>query len=179
MLRAVTGAWDRAGSSNSATGCARSGASRGSEVIEAQALRRVPSTEKCSRHSSRLTFGSASNAARKSGQSRWSADDRSFWKKLNGPRPDDRSQRRKKAQDISEPYLATTGGHDKRMSSVSSIAGAPVNVVLPRGKDDDQNWPPKAPIESITVLAELINIIDPKWSSIRRHPAAVSGAETV
>ena len=42
-------------------------------------------------------------------------------------------QRRKKAQDTREPYLATTGGHDERMSSVSSIAGA-VNVVLPRGK---------------------------------------------
>jgi hypothetical protein len=52
------------------------------------------------------------------------------------------SQRRKKAQDTREPYLATTGGQDERMSSVSSIAGA-VNVVLPRGKDDDQNWPPK------------------------------------
>jgi len=62
---------------------------------------------------------------------------------------------------------------------VSSIAGAPVNVVLPRGKDDDQNWPPKAPIEASPLLAAFINTIDPKWSSIRRHPAAVSGAETV
>jgi hypothetical protein len=60
---------------------------------------------------------------------------------------------------------------------VSSIAGA-VNVVLSRGKDDDQNWSPKAPKASL-LLAAFINTIDPKRSSIRRHPAAVSGAETV
>ena len=30
-----------------------------------------------------------------------------------------------------------------------------------------------------SLLAAFINTIDPKWSSIRRHPAAVSGAETV
>jgi hypothetical protein len=53
------------------------------------------------------------------------------------------------------------------------------NVVPPRGKDDDQNWPPKAPIESITPSSRVYQHHRPKQSSIRRHPAAVSRAETV
>jgi hypothetical protein len=83
-------------------------------------------------------------------------------------------QRRKKAQDTREPYLATTGGHDERMSSVSSIAGAPVNVVLPRGKDDDQNWPPKAPIESITPSSRVYQYHRPE---VVLHPSTSGSGE--
>jgi len=129
-------------------------------------LRRVASTEKCSCDSSRLTFGS-DEKARQTSHPTWKARRSRSPPRVSvakdapsapAPRYHDKRplavwgplQRRKKAQDTREPYLATNGGHDERMSSVSSIAGAPVNVVLPRGKDDDQNWPPKAPIEGIT-----------------------------
>jgi hypothetical protein len=74
-----------------------------------------------------------------------------------------------------EPYLATTGGRDESMSSVSSIAGA-VNVVLPRGKDDDQNWPPKAPIESITPSSRVYQHHRPEAVL---HPSTPGSGETV